>query len=207
VGATEKCADGGGGRRRRYLYPRGCKRAGDRDPVQVPADDGGPGSRESERGLLVVHGGGKLHDAEFTMPGGTGIVAGTYLGAVLAAGGSVYLRGAPWQQMESVLETAGKAGGCVRTDASGLWICMNRRPCPVELVTGPYPSFPTDLQSVMLGVASLADGSSRITETIFEERFGHCKRIAETGGAYYNRRQDGLCRREEVFKGRLCPCL
>lgn len=131
-------------------------------------------------GLLVVHGGGKLHDAEFTMPGDR-IVAGTYLGAVLAAGGSVYLRGAPWQQMESVLETAGKAGGCVRTDASGLRICMNRRPCPVELVTGPYPSFPTDLQSVMLAVASLADGSSRITETIFEERFATAKELQKLG--------------------------
>lgn len=58
---------------------------------------------------------------------------------------------------------------------------MNRRPCPVELVTGPYPSFPTDLQSVMLGVASLADGSSRITETIFEERFATAKELQKLG--------------------------
>lgn len=130
--------------------------------------------------LLVVHGGRKLHDGEFTMLGDR-IVAGTYLGAVLAAGGSVFLCGAPWQQMGAVLEAAEMAGGCIKREKSGLRVSMRQRPCPLQLMTGPYPAFPTDLQSVMLGVASLGCGSSVITETVFEERFATAKELQKLG--------------------------
>ena len=58
---------------------------------------------------------------------------------------------------------------------------MKERPQPMDLSTGPYPEFPTDLQSVMLAVASVAQGRSRIRETVFEERFATAGELKKMG--------------------------
>lgn len=58
---------------------------------------------------------------------------------------------------------------------------MDQRPGPVSLCTGPYPGFPTDLQSVFLAAASVACGESRITETVFEARFAAAALLRQFG--------------------------
>ena len=60
---------------------------------------------------------------------------------------------------------------------------MNRdRPLSVSLTTGPYPSFPTDMQAQFVALNSIADGNATVTETIFENRFMHVQEIARMGG-------------------------
>ncbi len=127
--------------------------------------------RKESRGLV-----------EFSVPGDR-IVAGTYLGAVLGAGGDVVLRGAPVSQMARVQTLVRAAGGEIRTlpGEAGLCIRQRQRARPFSLSTGPYPRFPTDLQSVMLAVASVADGRSQIRETVFEERFATAKELQKMG--------------------------
>lgn len=130
--------------------------------------------------ILVIRGQQPLRDTVFDVAGDR-IVAGTYLGAVLAAGGDVMLRHAPAHHMEEVIDTARRMGAEIVVCPEGVQVCMKSRPGPVEIRTGPYPEFPTDLQSVMMAVAAVADGVSRIEETVFEGRFGTVKELQKLG--------------------------
>lgn len=129
---------------------------------------------------LKIKGQQPLHDIVFEVAGDR-IVAGTYLGAVMAAGGDVMLHHAPARHMEEVLRVAGQMGAKVSVFPDGVRVCMEGRPGPVEIRTGPYPAFPTDLQSVMVAVAAVAEGVSHIEETVFEGRFGTVKELRNLG--------------------------
>lgn len=129
---------------------------------------------------LVIKGQQPLHDVVFEVAGDR-IVAGTYLGAVMAAGGDVMLNHAPAHHMEEVLGIAAQMGAELTVCPEGVQVRMEGRPRPVDLCTGPYPEFPTDLQSVMVAVAAVADGVSHIEETVFEGRFGTVKELQKLG--------------------------
>ncbi|MCC8060820.1 MAG: UDP-N-acetylglucosamine 1-carboxyvinyltransferase [Clostridiales bacterium] len=131
-------------------------------------------------GTLTVTGGSLLHGGAFTVPGDR-IVAGTYLGAALTAGGELLLRGAPEGQMGAALAAASRMGAEIAVEPRSIRIKMTGRPRPVSLTTEPYPGFPTDLQSVMLAAASVAEGDSFIRETVFEERFSTAKELRKLG--------------------------
>lgn len=129
---------------------------------------------------LRIKGQQQLHDIVFEVAGDR-IVAGTYLGAAMAAGGDVRLLHAPVHHMEEVLCVAKQMGADITVCPGGVRVRMEGRPKPVEIRTGPYPEFPTDLQSVMVAVAAVADGVSHIEETVFEERFGTVKELQNLG--------------------------
>lgn len=129
---------------------------------------------------LRIKGQKPLHDIVFEVAGDR-IVAGTYLGAVMAAGGDVMLRNAPAQHMEEVLRVAKQMGAEISVCPDGVRVCMEGRPGSVKIRTGPYPEFPTDLQSVMVAVAAVAEGVSHIEETVFEGRFGTVKELQNLG--------------------------
>ena len=130
----------------------------------------GKGSSE-----LLIRGGSTLHGTQFTIPADR-IVAGTYLFACIGCGGSVLLTEAPWEQLEAVTRVAEKMEAQCIVSEEGLFVQAPGRPKAVScLKTGPYPEFPTDLQSAAMTVLTKADGISCIEETIFENRF----RIAE----------------------------
>ncbi|MCI8268365.1 MAG: UDP-N-acetylglucosamine 1-carboxyvinyltransferase [Lachnospiraceae bacterium] len=130
--------------------------------------------------FLTVYGGRKLHDCEFTVPGDR-IVAGTYLGALAATGGELCLRGVPATHMAGTWEALRQTGCVCEFGPDRICARMDGRPQPVNLSTGPYPEFPTDLQSVMLAVASVAEGYSQIQENIFEERFATAEELKKIG--------------------------
>lgn len=124
---------------------------------------------------LLVHGDRPLHSTRYTVPSDR-IVAGTYLFACIGCGGSVLLTEAPWEQMEAVTFVAEKMGAQCIASEEGLFVQCSKRPQAIpHLRTGPYPEFPTDLQSVAMAVLTRAEGCSCIEENIFENRF----RIAE----------------------------
>ncbi len=133
----------------------------------------------SER--LEIEGVETLHGCEMRIPADR-IVAGTYLFAVLAAGGSAWLEEAPCDQMEAVIQVARRMGAVCQTGEDGLYVQAPERLLPVgSLKTGVYPDFPTDLQSAVLVAALRAEGVSVIEETIFENRFHIVEPLRDMG--------------------------
>lgn len=131
--------------------------------------------------VLKIHGSSTLHDTEFRIPGDR-IVAGTYIGAVLAAKGSIYLRGAVSSHLWAVLDAAEQMGARVLCRPGGIFIRMEQRPQAVCLETQVYPGFPTDLQSVFAAASAVAQGTSSIKEQVFEGRFAAAEELRKLGG-------------------------
>lgn len=130
---------------------------------------------------LIIRGGRSLYGTEFTVPADR-IVAGTYLLACVGTGGSIFLEKAPWDEMEAVLEAAGRMGGRFCPSEQGIYVQGPERPRAVERIrTAPYPGFPTDLQSMALAVETLGDGETVIEETIFENRFRVVEELRRMG--------------------------
>ena len=110
------------------------------------------------------------------------IEAGTYAMAVAMAGGDVMLEGAEPDLLGSALDCLTQAGATVSTTNEGIRVRRNGSGLmPVDVSTAPFPGFPTDLQAQFMALMTMAKGSSRITETIFENRFMHVQELARLG--------------------------
>ncbi len=99
------------------------------------------------------------------------VEAGTFAIAACATGGSVVLESARGDHMDLVFSKLADAGADVLATEGGVAISMAGRPRSVDLVTLPYPGFPTDLQPQMMALLAVADGTSIVTENVFESRF------------------------------------
>jgi UDP-N-acetylglucosamine 1-carboxyvinyltransferase len=99
------------------------------------------------------------------------IEAGTFAIAACATGGSVTLGGARGDHMDLVFSKLTDAGARIATTPEGVAVSMPERALAVDLVTLPYPGFPTDLQPQMMALLATADGTSIVTENVFESRF------------------------------------
>jgi UDP-N-acetylglucosamine 1-carboxyvinyltransferase len=109
------------------------------------------------------------------------IVAGTWaIGAVMTRG-DVHVRGARADHLEVPLEKLGLAGAVVEPDADGFRVRMDDRPRAVDLVTLPYPGFPTDLQPMFLALDAVADGTAMVTENVFEARWMYVDELRRLG--------------------------
>ncbi|MDW6025746.1 UDP-N-acetylglucosamine 1-carboxyvinyltransferase [Mesorhizobium sp. BAC0120] len=110
------------------------------------------------------------------------IETGTYAMAVAMAGGDVVLEGARAEFLEAALDVIRQTGAEVQPLNSGIRITRNGAGiAPVDVVTEPFPGFPTDLQAQFMGLMTMAKGRSKITETIFENRFMHVQELARLG--------------------------
>lgn len=109
------------------------------------------------------------------------IEAGTFLCAVAAAGGDVRLLGARADHLAVVLDKLREAGATVEPQTDGIRIRAAGRPQPVSVRTSEYPEFPTDMQAQFMALDCIADGSSRVLETIFENRFMHVNELLRLG--------------------------
>jgi UDP-N-acetylglucosamine 1-carboxyvinyltransferase len=99
------------------------------------------------------------------------IEAGTYLVAAAATGGSLRLRDACPQHLEAVLHKLEDAGATITTGKDWIELDMDgRRPLAVNIKTAPYPGFPTDMQAQFTAMNAVAEGTSAVTETVFENR-------------------------------------
>ncbi|MGR7995557.1 UDP-N-acetylglucosamine 1-carboxyvinyltransferase [Xanthobacter sp. ZOL 2024] len=110
------------------------------------------------------------------------IETGTYAMATAMTGGDVLLAGARPDLLESTIDILRQAG--VEVDATNEGIRVRRNGAgilPVEVSTAPHPGFPTDLQAQLMALMTKAKGRSRITETIFENRFMHVQELARLG--------------------------
>jgi UDP-N-acetylglucosamine 1-carboxyvinyltransferase len=110
------------------------------------------------------------------------IETGTYAMAVAMTGGDVLLEGARPELLQAALDVIAQTGAEVTSNNHGIRIKRNGSGiAPVDVTTAPFPGFPTDLQAQLMALMSKAKGTSRITETIFENRFMHVQELARLG--------------------------
>ena len=110
------------------------------------------------------------------------VETGTYLIAAAATGGKIKIRDANPEHLEMVISKLREAGARITIDGSTIELDMEgRRPKGVSLVTAPYPAFPTDLQAQIIALNSVAEGTSTVKETIFENRFMHVHEMNRMG--------------------------
>ncbi|MEQ8297635.1 MAG: UDP-N-acetylglucosamine 1-carboxyvinyltransferase [Nitratireductor sp.] len=110
------------------------------------------------------------------------IETGTYAMAVAMTGGDVLLEGARADLLETALDAIARTGAEISTTNEGIRVTRNGAGiAPVDISTAPFPGFPTDLQAQFMGLMTRAEGRSRITETIFENRFMHVQELARLG--------------------------
>jgi UDP-N-acetylglucosamine 1-carboxyvinyltransferase len=109
------------------------------------------------------------------------IEAGTFLCAVAATGGDVLLRGGRADHLEAVVEKLRAAGAEVTAVEEGIRIRSKGRLAAQSFRTTEYPGFPTDMQAQFMALNTVAQGSSRVSETIFENRFMHVNELVRLG--------------------------
>ena len=119
---------------------------------------------------ITIDGVESLRPTEHTVVGDR-IVAGTWAYAAAMTQGDVTVGGIAPRHLHLALSKLRTAGADVETYDQGFRIRMNRRPQAVDYQTLPFPGFPTDLQPMAIGLSAIADGTSVITENVFESRF------------------------------------
>ena len=131
---------------------------------------------------IVINGVKTLLGCDFSvMP--DRVETATYLTAVAMTGGKIKIKRARPNSVSSVVNKLREAGAVVESGEDWITLEMNNsRPKATSLSTGPYPSFPTDMQAQFIALNSIAEGTATVTENIFENRFTHVQEIARMGG-------------------------
>jgi UDP-N-acetylglucosamine 1-carboxyvinyltransferase len=129
---------------------------------------------------LTVHGVDALQPARHRVLGDR-IVAGTWAIAATMSRGDLRVRGVNPHHLDLVLEKLRMAGADVSVLDDGFRVAMPTRPRAVDFVTLPYPGFPTDLQPMAIALSAVSDGTSMITENVFEARFRFVEEMVRLG--------------------------
>ena len=109
------------------------------------------------------------------------IVAGTWAVAAVITRGDVFVRGGRADHLEIALDKLATAGAVVTSTPDGFGVRMDGRPRAVDIVTLPYPGFPTDLQPMVMALNAVADGTAMITENVFEARWMFVNELTRLG--------------------------
>ncbi len=131
---------------------------------------------------LCITGVPALHGASHTVIADR-IETGTFLCAVAAAGGDVVLRHTRADLLDAVVDKLRETGAILTSGDDWIRVQMAGRPKAVGFRTTEYPGFPTDMQAQVMALNCLAEGSSRIIETIFENRYMHVQELNRLGAA------------------------
>ncbi|HEX8468234.1 MAG TPA: UDP-N-acetylglucosamine 1-carboxyvinyltransferase [Allosphingosinicella sp.] len=129
---------------------------------------------------LTIRGKDRLHGATYAVMADR-IEAGSYACAAGITGGSLELVGARKETMPSILSGLSDAGLIVEDTADGVRVSADGGLKPLSISTAPYPAFPTDMQAQFMAMLTLADGTSLLTETIFENRYMHVPELNRMG--------------------------
>jgi UDP-N-acetylglucosamine 1-carboxyvinyltransferase len=141
------------------------------------------GARISGAGTpsITVEGVGRLDGARHSVVPDR-IETGTYAMAVAMTGGDVLLEGARPELLQAAFDVLGEADVRITSTNEGVRVARNGAGLrPVQVTTEPFPGFPTDLQAQLMALMTCARGTSRITETIFENRFMHVQELVRFG--------------------------
>jgi UDP-N-acetylglucosamine 1-carboxyvinyltransferase len=129
---------------------------------------------------IVIEGVKSLHGATHQVIPDR-IEAGSFLCAVGAAGGDITLRQVAPDTMGATLSKLQEAGVTLTCGSDWIRASMDQRPKPVDFRTHEYPGFATDMQAQVMALSALADGTSVIAETIFENRYMHVQELLRLG--------------------------
>ena len=130
---------------------------------------------------LIIEGVDHLDGCEYSICPDR-IEAGTYLVAAAITGGKITVNNIEPDSMRSVIGKLIETGADIQTNQNSIKLDMKgKRPNPVNIRTSAYPNFPTDMQAQFMALNSIAEGSSTITETIFENRFMHVPELSRMG--------------------------
>jgi len=130
---------------------------------------------------IVIEGVPRLSGARHTVLPDR-IETGTFAIAVAMTGGDVMLEGGRPELLAAPLDVLAKAGAEISPTNAGIRVARNGAGIvPVDVTTAPFPGFPTDLQAQFMALMTRAKGTSRITETIFENRFMHVQELVRLG--------------------------
>jgi UDP-N-acetylglucosamine 1-carboxyvinyltransferase len=152
-------------------------------------------------GTILVQGAERLHGARHSVLPDR-IETGTYAMAVAMAGGDVLLAGARPELLQAPLELLARAGVEISETNAGIRVKRDGAGlAPVEVSTAPFPGFPTDLQAQLMALMTRARGTSRITETIFENRFMHVQELARLGARIHLNGETATVEGVERLKG------
>jgi len=123
------------------------------------------------------------------------IEVGTFMAMATITGGEIWIRNAVVEHVQAVIAKLRESGAMIVEKPDGLFVSGPKRPFPTDVKTLPYPGFPTDMQPQMMAVLALADGTSVITETVFDSRFKQADELSRMGARI---RVDG---RTAIIKG------
>ncbi len=131
--------------------------------------------------VVIVEGVDKLHDVSHTtMP--DRIVAGTYMVASAITGGEVVIKNVVIDHLQATIAKLKEAGTLIYYDNDSVKVIGPKKINSIEMVqTLPYPGFPTDMQPQMMALLTIANGTSIISETVFENRFKHAEELVRMG--------------------------
>ena len=109
------------------------------------------------------------------------IEAGTFMIAAAITAGDVLVRGAVRKDLEALISKLTEAGARISEEGDALRVIGPKKPQAVDIRTSVFPGFPTDMQAQFMALMTLAEGSSRIAETVFENRFMHVCELQRLG--------------------------
>jgi UDP-N-acetylglucosamine 1-carboxyvinyltransferase len=109
------------------------------------------------------------------------IEAGTFLAATAITGGECVITGCPIEELAAVMAKMGEMGITLEPHETGVTVRRSGKLRGVDMMTRPHPGFPTDMQAQLMALMTLAEGSSTVEETIFENRFMHVPELARMG--------------------------
>ena len=140
------------------------------------------GARISGHGTdtIIVEGVDRLGDATHAVIPDR-IEAGTFAIAALITGGDLTLTRAQPRHLDSLLDILRDTGASITAGEDSMRVVANGVTKAADITTDPFPGFPTDLQAQFMALMCLADGSSRISETVFENRFMHVPELTRMG--------------------------
>lgn len=129
---------------------------------------------------LTIHGVERLTGGEYTVIPDR-LEAGTFAIGAAVTGGSIVIENAVTDHMRPVLSKLEEAGVYLSEEADGLHVKGQGRPKAVDIKTMPHPAFPTDMQQPVAAMLSIADGTSVITENVYESRFRYVNELNRMG--------------------------
>lgn len=130
--------------------------------------------------VIKIEGVKELHGADYTIIPDR-IEAGTYMIAAAMTGGDVMIENVLPEHQKPLTAKLREAGAVVEEDVDRIHVVSNGKLKAVDVKTLPFPGFPTDMQAQMMAMLVVAEGNSRVTETVFENRFMHVNELMRMG--------------------------
>lgn len=135
---------------------------------------------DMEGDQVLIYPVSELHGIEYTI-GPDYIEADTFMAAAAITRGDIFIEGARWEDSTSEILKLQEAGVEIHKDGPGIRVTCRRRLKGVNFKTAPYPGFPTDFQPIFSAVLTLAEGTSFVEESLYENRFTHFPELQRMG--------------------------